>query len=264
MKKAFFRFLSSALAMFTFMQCFLCVSLAAGSEKLAHLSVAGSEKLGDPIQNMQISANCMQTDSNGNHIFYGLTNDTLFAYNLDTGIVTDRKTVTSANALDIGSDGVLNIAGSRNFYRYNPSTKVLTNVGSISPDTAVMHKGCFDSQGNYYFGTYPNASLFKYDIQAGQLTKIGSNLVAGNYIRATASCGNNIFMGSMGSSENGVNTPAQLKVYNASNGQITEVAPPLWPEKGIVEGEVRQYYSMSSAGKYLFARFPVLLPIPPG
>lgn len=255
MKKAFFRFLSSALAMFTFMQCFLCVSLAAGSEKLAHLSVAGSEKLGDPIQNMQISANCMQTDSNGNHIFYGLTNDTLFAYNLDTGIVTDRKTVTSANALDIGSDGVLNIAGSRNFYRYNPSTKVLTNVGSISPDTAVMHKGCFDSQGNYYFGTYPNASLFKYDIQAGQLTKIGSNLVAGNYIRATASCGNNIFMGSMGSSENGVNTPAQLKVYNASNGQITEVAPPLWPEKGIVEGEVRQYYSMSSAGKYLFARF---------
>lgn len=255
MKKTFSRFLTSALAAFLLVQCIYCVSLAAGSEKLLHLSVAGSEKLGDPIQNMQISANCIQKDSNGNHIFYGLTNDTLFAYNLDTGIVTDQKKVTSANALDIGKDGVLNIAGARNFYRYNPSSKVLTSVGAIAPDTAVMHKGCFDSKGNYYFGTYPNASLFQYDVQKGQLKKIGSNLVEGNYIRATASCGNNIFMGSMGSSENGVNTPAQLKVYNASTGQVSEVAAPLWPEKGVVEGEVRQYYSMSSAGKYLFARF---------
>jgi hypothetical protein len=218
---------------------------------LDNIEVVNIEKIGSPISNMQISACCVGTNEDEDHIFYGISEGTLFAYNPDTNRLLDVVNVASSNALDMGPDGVINIASGKGFYRYDPAKKELKSYGSLSPETAVMHKGCFDSEGNYYFGTYPNAALFKYDIKSDMLVKIGTNMVSGNYIKSMASCGDSIFMGSLGSTDK----PAEIKVYHAKTGIVSDVPNPVWKERGIVEDEVKQYYSMTGVGRYLFARF---------
>lgn len=223
----------------------------AKAERLEKLNVLSVEKIGSPITNMQISANCFGKNEAGDHIFYGISEGTLFAYNLDKDQLIDEVNVANSSALDMGTDGIINIASGRGFYRYDPVKKELKSYGSISPETAVMHSGCFDSKGNYYFGTYPNAALFKYDIDTDALVKIGTNMVVGNYIKSIASCGDYIYMGALGSTDE----PANIRVYNAQTGVISDVPNPIWKERGVVDGEVRQYYSMTGAGKYLFARF---------
>ncbi len=257
MQKIVYRLVAPVVMLLMIMQSFCFVSYAASSVKLDKLTVVSSEKLGEPIQNTQVTANTIQKDSNGDHIFYGLSNNTLFAYNLDTEEMEYTKKVGGSNTLDMGSDGVLNIASGTTLYRFDTATKKLESTSGISyaPDTGVMHKGAFDSKGNYYFGTYPNAALYQYNVSQKKLVKIGQNILSGEYIRAVASCGDYIFMGGLGYTENNVNHPAELKVYDASTGTISTVTPPIWEEKGVVEGEVSKYYSMSSAGKYLFARF---------
>ncbi len=259
MKRAIYRVVVPVLIMFLLLQSFSVISYAASSGKLNKLTVVSSETLGDPIQNVQITANTVQKDSSGNHIFYGLTNGTLFAYNLDTDAVLYTATIGEATTLDLGPDGILYVASNSDakLYRFNTATKALDTISGLSfaPETSVMGKGAFDSSGNYYFGTYPNAALYQYNVTQKKLVKIQSNVVDGEYIRATASCGDYVFMGGLGYTENGINVPAELKVYDASTGKISTVAPPIWEEMGVVEGEVSKYYSMSSSGKYLFARF---------
>lgn len=247
------------------MQCFAVLGSAEGfqSEKLNSLTASEPVKLGKPISDVQILGSTTQVDENGETIVYAVTSGPpaiFFAYNVDQAKVTVQHELTNvvdgkdlpakvSYAVDMGPDGIINIATQAycNFYRYNPKTDELKGYGAVFEESAVMTQGVFDSEGNYYFGTYPNAMLVKYNAATDKLEEVGSNMVVGKYVRSMGVYNDKIFMGSMG------DPVANFVKYDVKTKKTTEMKNPAL-DGTFTESDVNNFYAISTAGKYLFAR----------
>ena len=230
------------------------------SAKLNRLLVSESELFAYPISEVKILGSYVDVRKDGSVIFYGVSNGSpsiFFSYDINKAEVIDRKYLQSSDgansadvcyAVDMGSDGIINIATQSDcmFFRYNPESKALKYYGKVFSETAVMAKGYSDSSGNYYFGTYPNARLIKYDKASDKLVDLGT-MVSGNYIRSLGGYGNKLYMGGVGS------PTAEFVKYDAVSGKKTVIGNPA--RAGVfTASQVENFYSISVAGKYLFAK----------
>ena len=231
------------------------------SAALKQLTASAPVDLGAPISEVQIMGSYTDVKEDGTVMFYGVISGPpaiLFAYDVNTGEVVDTKLLQNEDgttqakvgyAVDMDSQGVLNIATQSNcmFFRYDTKTKALKNYGKVWEETAVMSIGYVDADDNYYFGTYPNAKLIKYDKKSDALVDLGTMIPTGKYVRAMGGYKNKIFMGGMG------NPTTEWVKYDITTGEKTVLKNPSLEGK-FTESDVENFYAVSTAGKYLFAR----------
>ena len=253
------------------------------SSKLNQLEVGETVNLGYPIEDAQILGCSTVVDKNGDTIFYGVTSGPpalFYVYNVDADQVLARHylqaelpygngtynyTAKVAYAVDVGPDGIVNIATQSNtlFFRYDPKTDELKCYGRIEHDgtaeTAVMHQGVFDSEGNYYFGTYPNAMLIRYNVKTDKLEQLAKNLVVGDYVKAMSIYDDKIYAGALGYQDTGTGAMiCNFVEYDTKTGQVTEMPKPNNP--GVfASDQVQNFYVMSQAGKYAIAKCKVII-----
>lgn len=251
------------------------------SNKLNRLIADEPEKLLQPISDkIQVGAISITQNEAGEVIAYAATtgNPALFyVYNVDQRKVLAKHNLVHYNedgteilgkicdAVDLGPDGKVNIVARSYglFFRYDPETDELKSYGrfyaningSPKEQTSVMAKGVFDEAGNYYFGTYPDAALFKYDIAQDKLIELGNRMVIGSYIRSIASYKNLLFMGGMGVKdivELG-KTTANAILYDTTTNEVIEIPNPSLA--GVFdENDVQNYYASSTSGRWVFTR----------
>lgn len=226
------------------------ITSAAPANKLGGVKVVSISEAGYPATQTQMHGSCVGENSNGEQIFYGVAKGTpsvFFAYNLHTKKMEFQADIPNDScAVDLSPvDKKIYIAAHNVFYIYDPIAKKLAGYGSIFGEKAVMDHGSFDSEGNYYFGTYPNACLVRYNIKKDTLENLGSNMVRGNYLRSVAVCGDKVYMG-------GLSVPAQMAVYNIRTRRTKELP---MPELGdVLTAEPSTVYTMSTMGKYFVAK----------
>ena len=235
------------------------------SEALNALSVVGEPvDLGKQIRDVQILGNCVDVREDGTNMFYGATSGPpaiFFAYNLDTGEIEDTQYLQNEDGsdagkvcygADMGLDGWVNITTQSDamFFRYNPETKELKNYGKVFDETAIMTRGYVDENNNYYFGTYPNAKLVKWDSKTDQLMDLGRMLTTGDYCRSIVGYGDKIFM-------SGVGAPTtEVVKYDIKTGKKTIIPNPS-KEGEFEESDVASSSYASNAGKYMLMRFKI-------
>lgn len=77
-------------------------------------------------------------------------------------------------------------------YRYDPVTKQLKNLGEI-PSTSALISLAFDDNDNSYLGTFPNASIVKYDVTSGTFTNYGKMKTGEQYLQGIAYHGGKLY-----------------------------------------------------------------------
>ena len=235
------------------------------SEALNALKVEGDiTDLGPQIRDVQILGNCVDIRENGDNIFYGVTNakpGVFFVYNLDTGELEDTKPLKNEDGsvsgnisygVDMGKDGKVNITtqGTAAFFRYDPATKELKCYGRAGEETAIMTRGYVDENNNYYFGTYPNAKLFKWDAKMDKLVDLGRMLTTGDYCRSIVGYKDKIFM-------TGIGAPTtEVVKYDIKSGKKTIIPNPS-KEGEFKPEDVKSSSYASNAGKYMLMRFQI-------
>ncbi|MBE7020765.1 MAG: hypothetical protein E7411_04950 [Ruminococcaceae bacterium] len=229
------------------------------SEALKKLKASEPINLGAPISDIQIMGNYVDVRDNGDVIFYGVVSGPpaiLFAYDVNTGEILDTELLQNEDGsikarlsygVDMDSEGVLNIPSNTLFFRYDTKTGTLKNYGRVFSETGVPDKGYVDSEDNYFFGTYPNAKLVKYDKKQDKLIDLGTMIPTGKYVRCMGGYKDKIFMGGMG------NPTTEWVKYDIKSGTRTVLKNPSLEGK-FEEKDVENFYACSTAGKYLFAR----------
>ena len=231
---------------------------AAGSQKLKDLTFSSPEQLASPCGYTQTLGGSFGVNEKGEQIFYGVCQGNpaqVIAYNVDTATAEDIKPLQgpdtvgkAAYAADVGPDGRVYIAAHQFFFIYDPATKKVTSYPSPFSEGSVMNRGTFDQEGNYYFGTYPNASLVQFNLEKNALVNLGDNMVRGQYVRAVASYGDKIFMGSMGTPDQ-----AQIVRYDVNTKETKDI--PLPEYNGYPGTECTTVYTISHlGGKYMAAK----------
>ncbi len=204
-----------------------------------------------PAMLTKVFGNCFGQNKQGETIFYAVAKgapSVFFAYNIDRDCIEFQQDMRDmSNAVDLNPvDGRVYIAFNTGFGIYDPEKREYTDLGDLGSEIAVMDHGTFDVDGNYYFGTYPNACLYRYDIRNGCLERVGEHMVQGNYIRCLAACGRKVYMGSLC-------VPAEIRVYDIETGEVTKLDMPA--EEGLYEAEdATSVYTMSSLGRYFMAK----------
>ncbi|MBE7020764.1 MAG: hypothetical protein E7411_04945 [Ruminococcaceae bacterium] len=231
------------------------------SEALKSLKASAPIDLGAPISEVQIMGSYTEARADGTVMFYGVISGPpaiLFAYDVNKGEVVDTELLQSEDgsvqaklsyAVDMDSQGILNIPTQSNcmFFRYDTKTGTLKNYGKVWEETAVMSIGYVDADDNYYFGTYPNAKLIKYDKKEDKLVDLGTMIPTGKYVRSMGGYKDKVFMGGMG------NPTTEWVKYDIKTGKKTVLKNPSLEGK-FTENDVENFYACSTAGKYLFAR----------
>lgn len=227
------------------------------SARLNTLVAEQAASLGTPIKDIQILGNQVAVDAQGDTIFYGVLVGSpaiFFVYNVDTGQILDQHLlehggVTSKNAyaVDMGPDGIVNIAGNTLYFRYDPAAKQLRYVGTLLGESTTMSPGVFDSAGNYYVGTYPNAKLIRYNVQTDSMEDLGIMYPTGKYVKSLVMYDDAIYMGGMG------NPTTEFLKYDTLTGTITVLPQPALPGK-FTSQQVTNYNSMTITDHYAFAR----------
>ncbi len=204
----------------------------------------------------QTFGSCFVTNENGNHIYYTVFQGDpacFFAYDIDERRVLDQQPLVDENgnvavrggcAVDMGPDGIISILGGGKFYTYQPQEKKLKYHGKIGDQECNITKGDFDSAGNYYFGTYPSASLMKFDKQTEKLICVKKGVVPGNYARAVAVYQNKVFIGGLGAPYD-----VPFVKYDLATQQTTKIALPSY-ENNPSDG-YRSVYSISRISETL-------------
>ena len=209
-----------------------------------------AEAVIEPCMLTQVFGSCFEKDENGDHIYYAICKGNpacLLVYNVDTRQILDKCPLTDQNgkiaaisgcSVDMAPDGLVCMTGDDTFFTYDPKKKELRYYGKILQEGAVMGKGVFDAEGNYYVGTYPNACLVKFDRKADQLIELKRDVVKGHYARAVAIYQNKIFVGGMG-------TPydAPFVKYDMETGEITKIPLPSYHE--VASDRYKTVYSIS-------------------
>ncbi len=230
------------------------------SNALNALEVGNIVSIGAPISDVQILGCYTDVKDDGSVIFYGVTSGppaVFFAYDLNERTIIDSHELKTESGImakisygvDMGADGIINITTQSNslFFRYNTNTKEMKCYGKIFGETAVMIPGYVDSEDNYYFGTYPNAKLIKYDKSEDKLVDLGVMIPSGNYVRSVGGYNDKVFMGGIG------NPTTEWVKYDIKTGRRTVLNGPSL-EGVFNEDDVETYYSCSTAGKYLLTR----------
>ncbi len=199
---------------------------------------------------------CFVKNEAGHHIYYTVFQGEpayFFAYDVDDRCIVDQQPLVNENgdvaitigcAVDMGPDGTICIVGGGRVFTYQPQQKKLHYCGKIGNRECIITKGDFDADGNYYFGTYPSASLMKYDRQADTLIRVKEGVVPGNYARAVAVYQNKVFVGGLG---NPYDVP--FVKYDLTTQQTTKIALPAY-ENNPSDG-YRSVYSISRISEKL-------------
>ena len=231
------------------------------SEKLNALTPKTPESLGAPIAETQILGNYIHIREDGDTIFYAVTAGPpaiFFAYNIDKNIIEARHELQSESGayramvsycVMMDSKGIISIATQSDcmYFRYNPKTDEMKSYGKVFSETAVMSIGYFDESDNFYFGTYPNAKLIKYDIAVDKLVDLGTMIPGHAYVRAMTGYKEKIYMGSIG------NPTTPWVKYDIKAKQKTNLEMPKL-EGVFTSDEVENFYVVNTAGKYIFAK----------
>ena len=225
---------------------------AAGSQKLKDLTFSSPEQLASPCGYTQTLGGSFGVNEKGEQIFYGVCQGNpaqVIAYNVDTATAEDIKPLQgpdtvgkAAYAADVGPDGRVYIAAHQFFFIYDPATKKVTSYPSPFSEGSVMNRGTFDQEGYYYFGTYPNASLVQFNLEKNALVNLGDNMVRGQYVRAVASYGDKIFMGSMGTPDQ-----AQIVRYDVNTKETKDIPLPEYNEAARSENAILRGTRMEEA-----------------
>lgn len=224
--------------------------------QLDRIKYQKAEAVTAPCMITQTFGSCFTEDENGDHIYYAICKGhpaCLLVYNVDTRQILDRCPLTdkdgkmaavSGCSVDMGPDGIVCMTGDDTFFTYDPKKRKLRYYGKIFSETAVMAKGVFDAEGNYYVGTYPNACLVKYDRKADRLVELKRDIVKGHYAKAVAIYQNKIFVG-------GVGTPydAPFVKYDLDTGEIRKITLPAYHE--VASNRYKTIYSISALSEKL-------------
>lgn len=227
------------------------------SARLNALVAEQAASLGSPIKDIQILGNQVAVDAQGDTIFYGVLVGSpaiFFVYNVDTQQVLDQHLLEhdgviskNAYAVDMGPDGMINIVGNTLYFRYDPAAGQLRFVSTLLGESTTMAPGVFDSAGNYYVGTYPNAKLLRYNVQTDTMEDLGIMYPTGKYVKSLVMYDDNIYMGGMG------NPTTEFLKYDTQTGTVTALPQPALPGK-FTSQQVTNYNSMTLTDHYAFAR----------
>ncbi len=234
------------------------VSFAAKSAKLNAVSAEPPETLVSPCGQTQTLGGDFGVNANGEIVYYAICKGSpgqLVIYNVDTQTLEDILPIevngvalSSSYGGDIGPDGKMYIAGASEFFIFDPATKTFSTLSVPVSSSGVMNRGDFDGDGNYYYGTYPTASLIQYNQKTKSLVNLGDGMVKGQYIRAVAAYEDKVFVASMGDPKG-----TEILSYNVKTGEKHLV--PLPEYNGISGEEVTTVYTISLlGGKYMSAK----------
>ncbi len=238
-----------SIVLITILLCSGIMPTVQAAGKLDSLKVGEVEFIGHPAMVSTLFGTGFGFNEKGENLLFASLQGNpapFVVWNLDTWQMEDILYLdTICNGVDVSPvDGRVYIATNSSFYIYDPITKKLGAYGRHG-EKAIMERGGFDEAGNYYFGSYPNAILFRYNIKKDIIEIMGSNMLPGNYIRGMAVCGNEVYMGGMGEE-------TQIAVFNTRTKR-TKVIPMPEDEELITEPP-HSVYAMSSLGRYFTAK----------
>ncbi len=215
-----------------------------------------SDHIVTPCMVSQTFGSCFIENESGHQIYYTVFQgepSCLFVYDIDERRVLDQQPLLDENgaiavrggcAVDMGPDGILSILGGGRLYTYQPQQKKLKYHGKFGDQECNITKGDFDSAGNYYFGTYPSASLMKFDKQTEKFICVKKGVVPGNYARAVAVYQNKVFIGGLGAPYD-----VPFVKYDLTTQQTTKIALP--PYENNPSDGYRSVYSISRISETL-------------
>lgn len=177
--------------------------------------------LGEMVSVQLGQAGVIQENSLGeNEVYYhsnGLPG-TFSVLDAETGELKFSKVIQNTEALwamTVGPDKNVYFAGTADgkLYRYVPELKEVQELGVNPSDSWVWDLEATDD-GKIYGSTYPNASVFEYDIDTGKFRNYGS-LSSEDYARGLAVDGDDIYVG--------IGTVKHIYKINRITGDTEEV-----------------------------------------
>lgn len=167
----------------------------AGNETafLDQVEVQPAQSMGIPLRTDYI-LRCAATVQDGIPVAVTLTSGTPATFNvvnLETGKLENYIELDEGETywtIETDSKGNVYFASYNKpckLYRYDPVTKQLKNLGEI-PGTTALISLAFDDDDNPWLGTYPNASIVKYDVTAGQFINYGRMKTGEQYLQGLA------------------------------------------------------------------------------
>ena len=215
-------------------------------------SLGNVEYLGDPIGNSQMldsaygiedGYNMMYTTVSGNPAVFVVYNIDLnrversFNYNGALNECTSHGIDASGNVYTVSDKDCT-------LYRYSPSNKKFTMLGSVEGETAAYHISIDENQ-NVYFGTFPNAKIIKYDVQRTAFHDYGTIFPGESYVHSQIYHNGYIYAGGSAAS-------SSFARLNASTGAVQLLSNP--QKAGLfTQSEINSYYAMKKNGNYIYA-----------
>ncbi len=147
----------------------------------------------------------------------------------------------SSNSHVIDSKGQVYIGSKNGLYRYSPVTKQAERLAGIA-GASELYGLSVDEHDNIYGGTFPTASIFKYDTTANKLTVFGRISEGKDYIRAVAYYDGYLYAGT--------GAVGELYKVNPNDGSKALIPFPNVPQ--YTEEKVMQLYSISIVRNYMF------------
>lgn len=205
----------------------------------------GEEDLGSPIQSTRLIA-AVNTVMDGKPVMMAV----------NTGVpaqlmIVDLATKTTIDAVDLpygrafhtmvtDSKGDVYLAGyeKAHLYKYSVSEKALTDLGSLSPATAVCQMAV-DENDNIYMGTYPNSRIMKYSPTTGAIEALAQAYDDDNYCKSLAYYDGALYCG-------GYQAGTKLVKYDIASGEKTSFDLPA------TSIQISSLSTMSVAGDRLF------------
>jgi len=141
----------------------------------------------------------------------------------------------------VDGSGQVYIASANKLYRYSPSTKTVTTLGSPSNATA-LYGLTIDENGVVYGGTYPGGAIFTYDPAVGTIQTFGRLSAGKDYVRALAYHNGFLYAG----------TGAVGEFYRVDPADGSATPIPFPAAAGFPEGDAPTVYAMNAVRDLLF------------
>lgn len=178
----------------------------------------------EPIVTFSMNTFAASGEVNGHDYYYAPTSGgKLYVYDLDTKKKVDMEDteIAAPRGATVDSNGTVYIIGdAAHIFKYNPYTGVGENIPIAGGASSNYFNIVADKDDNLYFGTNPDARVYKYNTKTGEFTDYGTPDADAKYISSVAYCNGYIYANSYGDANaDDVVTKKLLKI-NAETKQV--------------------------------------------
>ena len=182
--------------------------------------------LGEPHKTFAANNFAVSNEVNcHNYIYIPVKNSKLYVYDLDTKEKADEKEtgITTPLGAAITPDGIVYIAGNMQFmYKYDPYNGTgeridLPNVGAMNYFNINS-----DESGNLYFGTYPDAKLYRYSPASGTFTEYSNFDTDAKYVLSNVYHDGYVYANTYGDANNDGLFSKKIVKINAETKEVVK------------------------------------------